>query len=186
MRACNTSSRVKRVAPDDAARFANADLRAGRGDARVLESRHALAKELAASCIACRRASTSARVRSIGIERIDVDDARHVHRHLVGIGRDEKRDELRAECRRARRRALAPTARRDPATAVSACARAFVRFERGAHLIGVHAHVGREFCPDRRGSSETSSSPAARGRARRPVASERRPKRRRTRRRSRR
>ena len=83
----------QRVASHDAPRLANADLRSGRRQTRVLEARHALAKELEQLHHLQPRLDLGAR-QVVGIERIDVDDARHVDRHFVGIGRDEERDEL--------------------------------------------------------------------------------------------
>ena len=107
-RACKHVVARQRVASDDAARFANADLRAGRRDARVRESRHAVAKELQQLHRLQPRFDFGAR-EVVGIERIDVDDARHVHRHFVGIRRDEERDQLARHVDDAVCAALAPT-----------------------------------------------------------------------------
>ena len=70
-----------------------ADLGRGRGDARVRETGNALAKERDQPHRLPARFDLRAR-QIVGIERIDVDDARHVHRHFVGIRRDEERDEF--------------------------------------------------------------------------------------------
>ncbi len=83
----------ERVPADYPSRLADADLRAGSGDARIFEARHELSKELPKLHGLQTRFHLGAG-QVFGVERIDVDDARHVDGNLVGIGGDEKRDEL--------------------------------------------------------------------------------------------
>ena len=83
----------QRVPADDAPRFANPHLRARCRDPRARETRHAPSKELQQLHRLQTRFDFGPR-QVIGIERIDVDDARHVDGHLVGIRRDKKRDKF--------------------------------------------------------------------------------------------
>ena len=130
----------QRVAPLDAARLADTDLRAGRGDARILESRHALAEELQQLHHLQARLDLGAR-KVDRIERIDIRHACHVHGHLVGIRRDEKRNQFARDIDESISLRLRPQVvqSRDGRQRMGGT---LVRLERGAHLIGMHPHVG--------------------------------------------
>ena len=80
----------------------------------------------------------------VGIERIDVDDARHVDRHFVGIGRDEKRDDLARNVDDAVGARLAPQ-RVKPGDGGQRCGVAALDRQRAANLVGMGAHVLGEF-----------------------------------------
>ena len=172
----------ERVAPDDATRFADADLRAGRGDARARKAGNALPEER--QQLHHLEASFDFGARQVvGIERIDFDDARHVDGHFVGIRRDEERDEF------ARNVDDAVAARRLPKIAQSRNRRQRARRslpgrQRACASDRDDRERTRRGRRDRRGSTETSTWRAARVRARRPAASARRPPQRRKRRRS--
>ncbi len=71
----------------------------------------------------------------VGIERIDVDDARHVHGNLVRIRRDEERDELARNVNGAARLRGAPSLVQ-PGDRRQRLGRARLRRQARAHLPG--------------------------------------------------
>ena len=73
----------KRVFADDSPRFAHPDLRCSGSNARVREARDAPAKERHNPHRLCACFDLGPR-QIVGIERVDVDDARHVHRDFHG------------------------------------------------------------------------------------------------------
>ena len=107
----------ERVPADDPPGLPNADLRSSCGDARAFETRNALAKELQQLHYLQTRFYFGAR-QIVGVERIDIRNARHVDRHFIGIRRDEEGYDFSRDIDDAVAAASSHNAYR-PATAVS-------------------------------------------------------------------